>query len=64
MWYYNAALCQWELRSLIDNRVIAFVTDELIYRGELELLAAHLYDKLGSLPPPLSDYYYYPPWRK
>jgi hypothetical protein len=59
-WRHNANLSQWELGyfDLPTERFVvhAVVTDEHIKRTIPEMTAAHLYRRLGTVPPPLSDY--------
>lgn len=68
-WEHDDGEARWELvaysedvpRMTTDRIVGAWVTDEMIARvASPQRLAVRLFNKLGSVPPPLAEYL--PPW--
>jgi hypothetical protein len=64
-WEHDDDEARWELvayredvpRMTTDRIVGAWVTDEMIARvASPQMLAVHLFSKLGSVPPPLAEH--------
>lgn len=55
-WAHNDRAGQWELHSR-RGAVYGWVTDEMIGRTAApQLLALHLYGRMGTVPPPLQHH--------
>jgi hypothetical protein len=54
-WVHNLAQCQWELRN-DDGYAVVSLSDEVLYfYAGNAAVAAHIRQRLGSVPPPMAE---------